>query len=127
MPQFIATLRAVYDAADEVEAIYIAEQIRDNGAKDLEEDEGDTLSVTQVTNNTLDILPQEVVSELRKARNLLIRTRIRDCLDVAQALDKVLFSIYHREDPRYAGGAYSYGDFMEIVGQVLKGESPNDR
>lgn len=126
MPKFIATLRAVYEADDEVEAIYISEQIRDNGAKDLEEEEEDSLQVTQVTNNVLDISPQEVIDQLRKSRNLLIRTRVRTGLEIAQQLDKFLYALVRHEDPTYTDSSYSYGDFMALVGRILKGEEPTD-
>lgn len=125
-PLWVATLRAVFRAEDEVTAIMIADQIKVNGEKDLEEDDGDTLDVTQVTQNLLTISPQETVQLLRRARNQLIRTRVKDCLDVARELDKSIFMLANRSehDTGYELAGYDYAGFMEIVTEVLGGGNP---
>lgn len=125
-PLWIATLRAVYRAEDEVEAIMVADQIKVNGEKDLDPDDGDTLDVTQVTQNLLALSPQETVQLLRRARNQLIRTRVKDCLDVARELDKSIFMLANRSEGNagYELAGYDYASFMEVMEEVLGGGNP---
>lgn len=119
MPRFVATLRAVFDADDEVTAILAAERIRENGIADLDEDEGDELNVTQVTSNALDISPDEVLEQLEKARNLLIRTRIKQCFEQARELDKIIYALRHRDEESFDMRGYDYGNFMDIAEEIL--------
>jgi hypothetical protein len=123
-PLYIATLRAVYRASDDVEAIMIADQIKVNGEADLEE--GDSLDVTQVTQNTLVLSAAEVTSFLRRARNLLIRTRVQYCYDVAREVDKCIFMLDNRSEREvgieFAG--YDWGKFLDIAKEVLDGGNP---
>lgn len=126
MPRFVATLRAIYDAQDEVEAIYVADQIRLNGMQDLDEDDGDVLDVTQVTSNELNLSPEETVVQLKRARNLLIRTRIRDCYHLARELDVQIYALAHRLDSDFSMGGYNYGDFVDLAEAILvRKENPD--
>lgn len=127
MTQFIATLRAVFDAPDEALARAIAEEIAINGSKELEEEEGDSLAVTQVTSYGLLLEPQEVLVKLRLARNLLIQTRAPSCIDVARMLDEQIYMLEHRTEgePAFALAGYDYGAFMETCKQILtEGRNP---
>lgn len=125
--RYVATLRAVFDAEDEVEAIFIADQIRLNGFQDLDEDDGDILDVTQVTSNSLELSPEETLTQLKRARNLLIKTRIRQCYELAKELDQQLYALEHRADSDFSMAGYDYGKFMEIAEAILqRGEVPND-
>lgn len=126
MPRYITTLRAVYNAEDDVEAIYIAEQIRSNGASDLDEEDGDSLDVTQTTSNAIDLSPEETINQLRLARNLLIRTRIKQCFYLAKELDQTLYALIHRDESGFSMGGYSHGDFMDLALKVLDGENPDE-
>ena len=125
-PLWIATLRAVFRASDEVEAILIADKIKENGEKDLEPEDGDTLDVTQVTQNTLALAPIEIVALLRRARNVLIRTRVKQCFDTARELDMCIYMLDSRSE-RDLGielAGYDYAKFMEIAQEVLAGGNP---
>src|SRR4051812_33563914 len=93
---WIATLRAVYEADSEVDAIMIADQIKVNGEVDLEE--SDSLDVTQVTQNLAQVTPEEVVQILRKARNACIRTRTKEGYDLGRELDKFSFVLKNRSE-----------------------------
>jgi hypothetical protein len=125
-PLFIATLRAVFRAEDEIEAIMIADQIKVNGEKDLEEEDGDTLDVTQVTTNTLELQPEEVLAVLRRARNLIIRTRTKEGYDLGRLVDQFIYSLKQRlhgqQGVELAG--YDWGEYMDIVKEVLAGGNP---
>lgn len=124
--RYVATLRAVFDAEDEVEAIFIADQIRQNGIVDLDEDDGDILDVTQVTSNDLALSPEETLTVLRRARNLLIRTRVKECYETAREFDKLIYILAHRTDPAFSLAGYNYGDFLDISEAILmRGEMPD--
>lgn len=117
--RYVATLRAVYDADDEVEAIFIADKIKENGGVDLDEEEGDTLEVTQVTNNSLDISPEETLAHLRLSRDLLIRTRIKQCYELARQIDEMAYALEHRRDPDFDLSGYDYSEMLEITERIL--------
>lgn len=125
MPRYVSTFRAVYDAEDEVQAIYIADQIRLNGSQDLDEDDGDDLVVTQTTSNALDLDPEEVLVKLRQCRNLLIKTRVRPAFEQARELDKLIYMLGHKSDEFPLAG-YKYGDFMDICEAILVTEDTPD-
>lgn len=123
--KYVATLRAVYEADDDATAVFIADKIRENGIADMQEDEGDSLDVTQVTNSGLDLTPDETLSVLRKARNLLIKTRIKQCYAQAKELDRTIYALSIRENPNIAMGTYSHGNFMDLCEAILmNGEEP---
>ena len=124
LPVYIATLRAVFSAADDVEAIMIADQIKVNGEKDLED--SDSLDVTQVTQNAATLSPEGTLNLLRRARNALIRTRIRTMLDCAREIDKCTYILANRTEgePGIELAGYDYGKFLEISREVLAGGNP---
>lgn len=125
MIRCVATLRAVFDATDEVEAVFIADKICENGQRDFDE-ENDILEVTQVTSNHLDITPEETLVQLRRARNLLIKTRIRDCYMLAKELDQQIYALAHRGAADFAMAGYDYGEFMDLTERILmRGEMPD--
>lgn len=126
MPRFVSTFRATYDAADEVSADVIADQICLNAASDLDEEEGDTFECTQTTSNALDITPEELMTLLRKARNALIRTRWRPAYELAREFDRIIYALQFRDDPRFTASGYDFGHFMDLAERILnKGEDPD--
>jgi hypothetical protein len=125
-PLFIATLRAVFRAEDEVEAIMVADQIKVNGEKDLDEEDGDTLDVTQVTQNLAILSPEETLHLLRRARNACIRTRTKDGYDLGREMDKFIFMLKNRSEDHkgFELAGYDYGEYMEVAKEVLAGGNP---
>lgn len=119
MPQYVSTFRAVYDAADDVAAAVIAEQVRENGAQDLDEEEGDSFECTQTTSNAIHLSPEEILDRLRGARNLLINTRVRIYFELAREVDKAVHLLQSTEPPEVAMGTYDYGKFMDLAQQIL--------
>jgi len=123
---YIATLRAVFRAEDDVEAIMIADQIKVNGQADLEEDDGDTLDVTQVTQNLAALSPDETLHLLRRARNACIRTRTTQGWDMGKYLDEFIFMLEKRSEDHkgFELAGYDYGRFHDIAQEVLRGGNP---
>lgn len=123
-PLYVATLRAVFGATDDVEAIMIADQIKVNGEKDLED--SDSLDVTQVTQNLSVLSPEETLHELRKARNACIRTRTKEGYDLGREIDKFIFVLKHRNEEHdgFKLSGYDYGEYLDIAQEVLAGGNP---
>jgi hypothetical protein len=119
MPKYVATLRAVYDADDDVTAIFMADQIRVNGEQDLDDDDGNSLEVTQVTSMEVDLEPDEIITQLRHTRNILIKTRIKECFAEARQLDMLVHMLQHRHEPAIAMAGYDYSTFMDVAEAIL--------
>lgn len=124
---YVGTLRAVFKAPDEATALMIADQVKVNGEKDLDEEEGDSLDVMQVTSHSLELAPDETLTILRRARNLLIKTRTRQGYDVGKELHEFIYMLQHRyeDQPGYELAGYQY-DYLDIAQQVLQGGNPID-
>jgi len=124
--RFVSTFRATYDADNDVEAAIVADQIRLNAEQDLEAEDGDTFECTQTTSNALELTPDEVLSQFRRTRNLLIKTRIKECYNLARELDQMIFVLQFRDQPSFTIGSYDYGKFMDLTIAILeKEEEPN--
>lgn len=121
---FLMTFRANVICTDEVEAMMIADVIKEEGSKHLDEEDGDDLDVTQVLDFSPALEPTELIDRLVRTRNDLIRTRIKECWDVAQQLDQVIWGLQKRVDPMMQGN-YPYGRFMDYATAILeRGEFP---
>lgn len=121
--QYVATLRASFEAEDDAQALLIADDIATQGLdKILEAEEGDTIIVTQVIDYAPADTPQEIINVLAKARNTLILTKMQPMIDLAREVDKVIFSL---EKGDWVGFApYDYGRFMELIELVINGGAP---
>lgn len=120
MPKFVATFRATYDADDDVAAAIIADQIRLNAEQDLDTDDSDDVECTQVTSSALELAPDETMHVLRHARNLLIKTRIKECFNLAFELDKTIYQLQFRDSPAFIGlSGYDWDAFMEVATQIV--------
>ena len=124
MRDYVATLRAGYQASDDATALIIAEHIaqlaRDNA---LELEEGDEILVTQVIDFAPADVPQEIIDVLVKARNTLIKTRLSPMIDLARELDRVIFSLEHGDFDAIM--PYDFSRMPEFIVQILKeGKAP---
>ena len=117
--QYVATLRAFFKADDEVEAIFIADQIKVNGEKDLEEEEGDELTVTQVTRIGVGYTPEEICNVVKHCRNVLIRTRVKRCFETARELDQLAWALEHGDTEMFGMAGYDYAKFMDVAEEIL--------
>lgn len=115
----VATLRLVIHTADEVEAILAADKIKMLAEDYLEPEDGDEIVVTQVTSMTTAVEPAETLVILRRARNALIRTRIKQCFDMAREFDKMIYQLDHRADGDHALAGYDYSELLDVMDQIL--------
>jgi len=84
----------------------------------LDEEDEDAVYLTQVTSISTDLEPTETLLVLTRARNALIRTRIKQCYVEAQALDQIIHALSRRYIPDI-DPQYDYGRFMEVAEEIL--------
>ena len=130
MPEkYVATFRVVFEAEGEIQSRVIGEHLTEALANVLDEDEdGDTVDMTQLIAFGPPLTATEAANSLRKARNVLLRTKMKDAYDVASVLDQMAHVLEHR-DEEMAGNvpvSYDFGHFVDIAGRVWAGEMPID-
>lgn len=124
----VSTYRVCFSAKDEADGQIIAESISDKIMDLLDEEDGDFVELTQTlpfSENT-PVTPQEVCDQLRLARNILLRTRIKDFYDLARELDKAIFILKNRREETMDFSGYDWGKMVEIAAEVFKGKMPVD-
>lgn len=115
----IATLRVIVYTKDEVEAVLTADRLKETCENLLDDEEGDEVVVTQVSSMSTAVEPSETLVILRRARNALIRTRIRECFDMAREFDKMIYQLDHRADGEHALAGYDYSHLLEVAEEIL--------
>ena len=120
--EYVATLRASFQADNDAEAMLVADDIGTAALIHvLEEDAGDEIIVTQVIDYAPADTPQEIITILTKARNTLINIKLQKFLEMARELDILIYALEQGDYDLYS--PYDQR-FMDVVEQVLKGESP---
>jgi len=116
---FIGTIRCVIEAQDELEARLEMNEVVEAAAEVL--DEGETIDVTQIIPIELQraIEPAEMVEQLRRSRDLLIKTRIVQCFELARELDKTAWVLEHRAEESFDLSGYDWGEFMDLTNRLL--------
>ena len=124
--EYVATLRLTFKAADDVEAQMIAELARERAESEFDtEEDGDEVLLTQVTAFAAAIEPRELLTRLALTRNDLIRTRYKECYDLARELDRLSDALQKRLMP-YEVTDYDFGRFPQIAQVVLlEGGNPS--
>lgn len=121
---YLMAFRAVVACDDDVQAQMIAEVIRSEGEKHLDPDDGDELFIAQVTPYIAAVEPMELVDRLLRARNDLIKTRVKQCWDVAKQLDQVIWGLQNGLEP-HMESSYPHGRFIDVATAILeRGEYP---
>lgn len=117
---FLATMRATFHAEDEVEARLVVNEIEEAVSSRL--DEEDTLTVTQIipADQSVNLLePTELVNQMRAARDMLIKTRIVQCFELAKELDKTAWILENRREATFDLSSYDYTSFFEHSEKLL--------
>jgi hypothetical protein len=119
--KYLATIRCIFDAEDELEARLDANEIVEtvNSADILDED--DTMDVTQIIPYELQraVEPAEMVNAMRNCRDMLIRTRITQCYDLARELDKTAWILEHRAEESFDLSGYDWGEMLLLTDRLL--------
>lgn len=118
LTKYVATLRCVINTGSEVDAMLAADRLQAACMELLDEEDEDAVYLTQVTSISTDLEPTETLLVLTRARNALIRTRIKQCYVEAQALDQIIHALSRRYIPDI-DPQYDYGRFMEVAEEIL--------
>src|SRR6266542_3511193 len=112
--RYIATLRVVFDAESEVDAVIVANDFQEAIADKLDHEE-ETVDVTQVIPATARaaVEPTELVNQMRVVVDMLIVTKIKDCFDLAQWIHRTAWILEHRTEETFDLSGYDYGSFMD--------------
>lgn len=118
--KFLATLRVTFDADGDLDARLIANECAEAISDHVLEDE-DTVDVTQIIPwGTQGLVsPEELVAQMQRTRNLLIKTRIVQCYDMARELDKMAWVLEHRQESSFDISGYDYSAFQDLTNQLL--------
>ncbi len=118
--QFIGTIRCVIEAQDELGARLEMNEIVEAGGELLED--GETIDVTQIIPAELQgvVEPAEMVEQLRRSRDMLIKTRIIQCFELARELDKTAWVLEHRAEESFDLSGYDWGVFMDLTNKLLE-------
>lgn len=123
---FIGTFRVVLNVQDEVEANLAMDRLRLECEQLLDEEDGDEVLMTQLIPFTTDVNPEEILTILKRARNALIRTRVKQCWDSARDLDMTIHTLATQVYPEYPAN-YDYSKLLEISDRILnRKEEPNE-
>lgn len=123
----MGTLRVVLNVQDELEAVLAMDKIRNEAMDLLDEEEGDAVELTQLIRfDSAHLTPEEILVNLKRTRNILIRTRMRGCYDLASALDQQIHTLHCQLDSGY-DPQYDYGRMMSFLDRILnKKEDPTE-
>jgi len=116
---YIGTIRCVIEAQDELEARIEMNEVVEAAAEVL--DDNDTIDVTQIMPAELQgaIEPAEMVEQLRRSRDMLIKTRIVQCFELAREIDKTAWILEHRTEESFDLSGYDWGAFMDLANKLL--------
>jgi len=110
----------MFDAEDALEARLIANELQEAVAEQLDED--DTVDVTQVIpieTASEHVEPSELVEQLYRCRDLLIKTRIVQCYDLAGWVDRTGWILEHRQEDTFDVTGYDHGRVMDRANILL--------
>lgn len=124
MADFVAVLHANFSHTDEIEARLFAEDLREGLDKLMETDDGDGADVIEVISADEDPAPISNVIQLKRARNILLRTRTTDGWDLARTLDQFTHAYEHKYTMQDGMISYDYGKFIDTAKAVIDGGNP---
>ena len=117
--RYLATIRCTLDAEDELEARMEVNELSEAAVELLDEDE--TIDATQIIPYGLQraVEPTEMVEQMRRVRDMLIKTRIVQCFELAQHIDKVAWILEHRAEESFDLSGYDYGAIYDRAKELL--------
>jgi hypothetical protein len=127
--EYLLVQQIGFRARSQEAAEQIALHLRDQVEEELEQEEGDEVTIVELIAVTplTTLTPLDKIRRLREARNVLLETKLKDCYVVAQTLDQMAHALEHRIDADFVGPAlYDYSKFIEVAERVWKGENPLD-
>lgn len=117
--RYIATLRLTYAVETALDAQMVGIEATELLSNKLLED-GDTCDITQIIPMSLEnVTPEEMVQQLRRSVDLLIKTKIVQCVDLARELHKTAWILEHRREDNFDVSGYDYGSFNDRIEEIL--------
>ena len=128
MPANYLTVYHIYtNVPDYVEAIITADEIRTRiEAQLIDTDAEESVEVVQTIPLEEDPTPSATLTQLRRARNILIRLRTKESFGVARELDMMVHALSQRLAPEDATTNYDWSTFIGVTRDVLSGGNPLD-
>lgn len=129
MPDYLSVLHVYHNSENDIAAIAEADDIKINVEQHLLDEElKEGVDIVETIPLGTDPTPTASVTTLRRARNILIRSGIKECWEYAKALDELIFQFERRtlgnNDFRHTG--YDWSNFMKVTKEVLDGGNPLD-
>lgn len=119
LQEYVGTMRVVVNVEDELDAHLTMDRLKTECETLLDEEDGDVVAITQILPFTTNVRPEETLNILKRARNALIKTRIKECYDLAGELDKQIHSIACQMDSTMSP-QYDYSRMMSFVERIFK-------
>lgn len=131
MPRYVATFRVVFNAESDLDARIVGEHLHEVLADEFADEDGEaeTVDMTQLISFGEELTAQEAANTLRKARNVLLRTKLKDAYDTASAVDQIAHQLEHRDQIEMGGQVpptYDFSHFVDVAHDIWAGKYPVD-
>lgn len=128
MPNYLAVAHIYLKSEDQVTAIAEADDVKLAIERDLlDPDEGEVVDIVEVIDTEENPVPTAAITQLRRARNILLRTRTKDGYDVARSIDEFAHMLSTKlVSTDESRASYDYGNLMAVLKEVLDGGNPLD-
>lgn len=126
MPNYTAVMHLYLRSDDYVSAIAEADDVKLAVEKIVEADIGEGMDVVEIVEADEEPIASGSIMQLRRARNILIRTKYKEAYDLARSLDEMCHVLATRVDPTMVAGTYDYSNLMRVLKEVIDGGNPLD-
>lgn len=127
LKEFVGVVHLYIKEKSHAEAILAAEDIKQHLESEVLDKSmlGEAVDVLEVIPTEEDPIPSASCTTLRRARNVLLRTRTRDGFDLARELDRFAWMLEQKQDTKdLHNNEYDYGQFISTAKQVFDGGNP---
>lgn len=127
--QYVGTYRVILSQDDDVSAALVADFLLNQLREFTNTEEGESAELTQLIKfGEGQPTAQEMCDTLAKARNFLIKTKMKDCWAVAQVLDQFIYAFRTRMEEQQVMNppGYDYDHFVRIAQEVMMGKMAVD-
>ena len=123
MSEFLTVIHVYTIAEDEVSAILGADDVRLALERHVL-DEGESVDIVQTIPLDESPVPSAQITQLRRARNILLRTKSKDNYDLARSLDQAIHTLESRLDPENSSVKYDWSNLIKVLREVFDGGNP---
>lgn len=123
VPDYISILHCYHREESDLHAIIAADDIKVSLEREILDD-GDSVDIIQTIPLDVDPIASASIIQLRRSRNILIRTRTKENYDLARAIDQAAHTLAWRLDPENELVHYDWSKFMQVCTEVMQGKNP---